>query len=627
MSLYTASLLLTGVVGLLLSLFVYLSGKKQAPNQWLALCTLSVAVWSIGQSLGELSPGHDEVLFWTRINLGGAIFIPAFYLPFVLALLNKLKTHRRILQVNFLLALVFILSDLTPLFVAEVARRPSFRYYPVPGPFYYLFPLYFFLVVGYGLFKLFQAVKGSLGNRRNQLFYVILASLLGFGGGVTAFFPTFNINIPSLAYLLVPLYLLIVIYAILKHRLLDISVVIRRGLIYSILTLIIAALYVLLILFLGRAFQSLTGWNSILATAFFVFALVAVFEPLRAAIAAGVDHIFFRGKYDYQKTLKELSAAAVTIFDPEELERKVVGAIQATLKVDLVEISKEKEVSPAFELSLPMAAKGSVVGTLNLGPKLSGEGYTEEDIDLLTTLANQVAIARENANLYREILRADKLAALGTVAAGLAHEIKNPLASLKGMTQILPENLTDPGFVKNYVEMVPRQLDRINTIVETLMRIGKPQKYAMTGVNLSKILDDLFRLMENQARKKNIVFKKEWEPDLLVQGDAEQLMQVFMNLILNAIDAMPKGGTLIIKGVGEEGKGVRVEVGDTGVGIPADKLKNVFDPFFTTKEAGMGLGLAVTYRIIKEHNGEIEVKSRMGEGTTFKIWLSTRPRV
>jgi len=290
-----------------------------------------------------------------------------------------------------------------------------------------------------------------------------------------------------------------------------------------------------------------------------------------------------------------------------------------------VEISKEKEVSPAFELSLPMAAKGSVVGTLNLGPKLSGEGYTEEDIDLLTTLANQVAIARENANLYREILRADKLAALGTVAAGMAHEIKNPLASLKGMTQILPENLNDPGFVKNYVEMVPRQLDRINTIVETLMRIGKPQKYAMSGVNLSKILDDLFGLMENQARKKNIVFKKEWEPDLLVQGDAEQLMQVFMNLILNAIDAMPNGGQLTINNE-QLTNGIIIKVKDTGVGIPADKLKNVFDPFFTTKEAGMGLGLAVTYRIIKEHNGEIEVKSKVGEGTTFKIWLSTRPK-
>jgi signal transduction histidine kinase len=627
MTFYTTSLLATGLASVILGIFVYLQGKDRAPNLALALYTLTVAVWSIGQGLGELAPTHGWVLLWTRFNLAGAILIPAAFLTFVLALTGELKSRRVILMVVGALAAVFLLSDLTPLFVREVAARPHFRFYPVPGPFYFVFPFYFLAVVSYGLFKLVSALRRAYGNLRNQLLYVILASLLGFAGGATAFFPTFNINFPPLTHILVPLYLAIAVYAILKHRLLDISVVIRRGIIYSILTLIIAALYVLLILLLGQAFQNLTGWNSILATALFVFALVAVFEPLRASIAAGVDHIFFRGKYDYQKTLKELSAAAVTIFDPEELERKVVGAIQATLKVDLVEISKEKEVSPAFELSLPMAAKGSVVGTLNLGPKLSGEGYTEEDIDLLTTLANQVAIARENANLYREILRADKLAALGTVAAGLAHEIKNPLASLKGMTQILPENLTDPGFVKNYVEMVPRQLDRINTIVETLMRIGKPQKYAMTGVNLSKILDDLFRLMENQARKKNIVFKKEWEPDLLVQGDAEQLMQVFMNLILNAIDAMPKGGTLIIKGVGEEGKGVRVEVGDTGVGIPADKLKNVFDPFFTTKEGGMGLGLAVTYRIIKEHNGEIEVKSRMGEGTTFKIWLSTRPRV
>ncbi|MBI5699098.1 hypothetical protein HZC35_02150 [Candidatus Saganbacteria bacterium] len=523
MTFYTASLLASGLASVILGLFVYLQGKDRAPNISLALNTLAVAVWNIGQGLGELAPSQASVLLWTRVNLAGAILIPATFLAFILSLTGELKSRRTILIIVAALTAGFLLSDLTPWFVREVAAHPHFRFYPVPGPFYFVFPFYLLAVVGYGLFKLFSALGRSYGNRRNQLFYVILASILGFTGGVTAFFPTFNIDLPSLTYILVPLYLIMVVYAILKHHLLDISMVIRRGLIYSILSLVIASFYILMILLLGQYFQNLTGWNSIVATALFVFVLVAVFEPLRGTIAAGVDRLFFR-------------------------------------------------------------------------------------------------------NLYREMLRADKLAALGAVAAGLAHEIKNPLASLKGMTQILPDNLDDPEFIKNYTEMAPRQLDRINNIVEALLRIARPQKYVLTGVDLSKILDDLYHLLENQARKKNIIFKKEWEPDLMVQGDAEQLMQVFMNLILNAMDSMPNGGTLGIGGRRREGEGIELEVSDSGVGIPAEKLKNVFEPFFTTKEGGTGLGLAVTYRIIKEHFGEIEVKSKVGEGTTFKIWLSTRPR-
>ena len=522
MTFYTASLLAIGLLSVILGIFVFLQGKDRAPNVSLALYTLTVAVWSIGQGLGELAPTHGWVLLWTRFNLAGAILIPAAFLGFVLALTGELKSRRTVLLIVGALAAVFLLSDLTPFFVREVAARPGFRFYPIPGPFYYAFPFYFLVVVLYGMFKLASALSRSFGNRRNQLLYVILASLLGFAGGATAFFPTFSINFPPLTHILVPLYLAIAVYAILKHHLLDISMVIRRGLIYSILSLIVASLYILLILLLGQYFQNLTGWNSILATALFVFALVAVFEPLRGTIAAGVDRLFFR-------------------------------------------------------------------------------------------------------NLYREIARTEKLAALGAVAAGLAHEIKNPLASLKGMTQILPDNLDDAEFIKNYTEMAPRQLDRINNIVETLLRIARPQKYVLTSVDLSKILDDLYHLLENQSRKKNIVFNKEWEPELTVEGDAEQLMQVFMNLILNAIDAMPRGGQLKIKSEKIQ-NGIILEIADTGVGIPEEKLKNVFDPFFTTKEGGTGLGLAVTHRIIKEHSGEIEVKSKVGEGTTFKIWLSTKPR-
>lgn len=626
MSFYAASLLLTGAASLLLGIFIYLQGVNKSVNFSLAAFTLAVSVWCLGQAAGEFAGPASWVLFWTRINIAGAIFIPAFYLLFVSSFLGKLRFNWAVPLV-FFGSIIFLLTDLTPLFVAEIAPRLSFRFWPVPGPAYYVFPFFLVAAVGYGFWELWQAYRGSAGRRRNQILYIILASLLGFGGGITAFFPTFNINFPSLAHFFLPLYVVISIYAILKHNLIDIKRVVRGSLVYSAMTILFAGAYTLLIVVFKEVFQTLTGWNSILATVGLVFMAVALFEPVRSRVQAGVDALFFRQKYDYQRALRELSEMAVTIFNEPELLDRVARTIKETMKVSSVSILKEDAHPTGFELSLPMTTWGYVVGTLNLGPKLSGEMFSQEDINLLTTLANQVAIALENASLYREILQSEKLAVTGRMAAGLAHEIKNPLASIKGLTQILPDNLLDPEYVQKFTDIVPRQLDRINNLVETLLRFGRPQKFAMTEVNLGKILSDLLKLLENQCRKKNITVKAEITENLHVPGDAEQLMQAFMNLALNAIEAMASGGRLGMR-MRDEGKGERVmiEISDTGAGIAPDNLPRIFDPFFSTKEGGSGLGLAITYRIIKEHKGEIEVLSRPGEGTKFKIWLYTRRR-
>jgi len=157
---------------------------------------------------------------------------------------------------------------------------------------------------------------------------------------------------------------------------------------------------------------------------------------------------------------------------------------------------------------MPMIAKEKLVGIFILGEKSSGEMYTSEDINLLSTLANQVAIAVENAKLHedilnkeREIFKRDKLASLGTLAAGMAHEIKNPLASIKGLTQVLPENYEDSEFRDNFVEIIPRQLDRINNIVEDLLQFGKPSSYIKREIDLNFTLESVLKLVERQCMK------------------------------------------------------------------------------------------------------------------------------
>lgn len=278
-------------------------------------------------------------------------------------------------------------------------------------------------------------------------------------------------------------------------------------------------------------------------------------------------------------------------------------------------------------LCIPLIFEDKLIGIFNLGEKLSEEPYSSEDIDLLTTLSNQLAIAIENAKLNEEkltaekqLLLADKLSSLGRIAAGMAHEIKNPLAAIKGMTQAIEQNPEDAETLKDFKEVIPKEIDRLNNLVENLVRLGKQPKPQMTKVDINNTLENMLKLFESRCRNHKIEIKKDLQPVPEIKADKEQLIQVFTNLMLNAIQAIKNNGTLSIK-TQNLNNNVILEISDTGQGIAPKKLKSIFEPFFSTKEEGMGLGLAVTYKIIKDHGGEIEVESKLGQGTKFRIIL------
>ena len=312
----------------------------------------------------------------------------------------------------------------------------------------------------------------------------------------------------------------------------------------------------------------------------------------------------------------------------EEIAREIEtsGSPKSERIKELVAVRAELEKLGAA-LCIPLFFESRLIGLFNLGNKLSQDMYTDEDIDLLTTLANQLAIAIENASLHEEMLKAqkqllmaDKLSALGRTAAGLAHEIKNPLAAIKGMSQAMDKNINDPEFQKDFREVVPREIDRLNNLVENLVRLGRSPKLQFTLVNVNSLLENTLKLFEGRCRAHRIAISKELGHLPEIKADPEQLTQVFTNLVLNAIQAMPGSGDLMVKSDSRENS-IVIEIADSGQGIPEEKLKDIFEPFFTTKEEGMGLGLAITYKIIKDHRGEIEVESRPGQGTRFSISL------
>ncbi|MFO7973071.1 MAG: ATP-binding protein, partial [Candidatus Hydrogenedentota bacterium] len=237
--------------------------------------------------------------------------------------------------------------------------------------------------------------------------------------------------------------------------------------------------------------------------------------------------------------------------------------------------------------------------------------------------------------LEQNVQRADRLSSIGTLAAGMAHEIKNPLVSVKTFTQLLPKRYADPEFRSTFAEVVLSAVERIDLIVSRLLDFARPQQASFAPRNICKIIQDVLMLTENQAIKAGITIKIDLsEPVFLVNCDEQQLHQVFLNLILNAIEAMgqTKGGVLRVSAsIGRmqlpqerhrplhDVESVVVSVQDTGSGIPEDQVEAIFNPFYTTKENGSGLGLSVVHGIVAEHGGTIDVESVPGHGTTFNV--------
>jgi len=219
-------------------------------------------------------------------------------------------------------------------------------------------------------------------------------------------------------------------------------------------------------------------------------------------------------------------------------------------------------------------------------------------------------------------MQVDKLSSLGTVAAGMAHEIKNPLASIKGMSEMITKAFEkgDKETIEDFKKVVPKELDRISNLVQNLLTYSKPAKLNKIPTDLNKIVESTLKLFEVQLMKGSIKVNRNLGGLPVKDFDPELMKQVFTNLILNAMQAMFSGGELSIRSAVESDR-IAIEISDTGQGISEERLKNIFDPFFTTKEKGAGLGLAITYKIIQGHGGNITVQSKVGEGTAFKVLL------
>ena len=294
------------------------------------------------------------------------------------------------------------------------------------------------------------------------------------------------------------------------------------------------------------------------------------------------------------------------------------------------------------ELIFPLKIMNQINGTIFLGKKTDGAPFTEQELTLLSILINQATFAIEHASLYeqqterlKKMYRTDRLATLGELAAGAAHEIRNPLTAIRSTIQYLSKDFSADPVKSEMVTELISEVGRINKIVQGLLSFARPSDLNTSDINIEQLINQTLLLVTNTLRKQNVEVEFEYFTDnTTIQGDAEQLKQVFLNIILNAIEAMGKNPpersrTLIIsieKGtpINTHSRYLIISFEDSGKGIEQKNIENVFNPFFTTKEEGTGLGLAICYGIINRHEGEIEVKSVPDKGTCINIKLPQR---
>jgi len=517
-----------------MAVILFAQSRFRRPTFLFILFCLTVCVWGIGGYKFSTTIDKAEAFFWWRFAYICAICSPVFFSNYVFEFLdvNKKILFKFIYGTTFLFLLVNFFAS--RYFLGDL-RLTFNQFYTVDwlkykNPLFLIFYIsYWWLLLGYALFELVKHYIKSTGIKKNQLKYFIVASVIGWLGAHGQFVVYFHIDVYPVSNFALAIYPLIITYAIIRYRLMDMKIIIQKGLVYSVLVTIITALYLIFVLSIGRIFQNLVGYQSFIINLIAVFTIAVAFNPMREWVQRILDKRFFQG------TLESL--------------------------------------------------------------------------------------AQEKQKLQQELFHKEKLAYIGQLASQVVHEIKNPLTTLKTFWEYYPKKQEDPDFKNKFEHLIPQELNRIDNVVSQLLDLAKSKLITKTSVNIIEVLEVTLALLDENLKINNIEIKRKYsKEEIYVEGDKEQLKQVFLNLLLNSIDAMAVGGSVCVDvSAGIEDSNVKIIITDTGCGMSQETLERLFEPFMTTKKNGIGLGMSITKEIIKEHGGSIEVESEIGNGAKFII--------
>ena len=703
MNLFSISGLSLGLTCMLLALIIARYGKTKLHRIWFFFNS-SVAIWGFGCFIvGQASTESTALFGWRFAHVGG-IFVAIFFYH-MSCIFCDLKRRKSVLAV-YLIGLFFVgFNVMTVQFIGRT-RYIFDIYYNDATRLYSIILGFWLALVILSFSELLRFLPKTKGVKRIQTLYIIVGFLIGFLGGMSTFLPEFRIDFfYPFGNFTIPIYCIISTYAILRHRLMDISLVIRKGMVYSASAGILASLFVVIILTMTRYFSDITGITSFTMTIFAALTIAVLFNPLKNRIQLFYDKTFYKRTYDYFATIQKVSQELTSMFDIKKIFSFVGDILFSTLGLsnvyllsadyganyrmvhhmsykgekkdgkthnekgmferegdtkhvprfdinpDFINILKHsddvvikdelpgvveifgKEIIESIEKTMesfngevivPVFVDKKLSALMFLGEKLSGDMFTKEDINLLVTVSNQTAVALKNAKLYAEKLGADRFASMGLMSATFAHEIRNPLTSIKTFAQLIPEKYKDEEFREVFSKVVIDDIERINRLIKDLLSFSDEKSLTFKeNFDVISLIDGILNHLKtklNLEDRKIYVEKIYKSVKIILSGDSKKLKQAFINIITNACQAIGESGTLKIT-ITPNGKYVDIMINDTGSGISREDIEKIFDPFYTTSPMGMGLGLAISKKIIEDHGGMITVNSEIEQGSTFTVSL------
>jgi len=505
----------------------------------------------------------------------------------------------------------------------------------------------------------------------------------------------FNFEFYPLGYLFMLVYVLILAYAIVTHQLMDIEVIIKKTLVFAGLFIVSYGVFAG-IAYLGSTLFEKLIYNKWIAMIPSVVVIVLILRPLENFLRNVTDKYLFQKKYDYRDLLRTFSDDVLTVLGLKDLVEMTVNKLAETVKLSSVEMflfdDEEQEFTLAAttaqepgefnfamnspfilymketekylyhegmgrgeatenkvigfpealhsSLIIPLLHNQELLGFLSLGKKKSDEEYSQDDIDILIPLAKTISIAIANARLFSELTKAhaqaaqrEKMAVIGTLSAGINHEICNPLGIARGQCELFLLNYSEGVYKdKSSEELIEKaqeimgkvihETDRATVITRKLSSFAKPAKGELTSdVDVEDEMDEVISLLEHELKLANVEIVKNCQEGLpMIEADRKQLQEVFFNIIRNGAQAISGSGTITID-IAHANNKVQIDIMDTGSGIKKKVQDRIFDPFFTTKEPGKGtgLGLFLVKQIVERNNGSIFVNSEIGKGTTFSM--------
>jgi two-component system sensor histidine kinase HydH len=679
-SIQPVSALVAAIVSFAIGGSVLLREPRRRGHVLFATLAFNIAAWSL---LSFFSRRFDAAFFgWLAMVI--AVSLPATAQRFFQAFLGDDAgrpplARSTVVGAGVLYTLLFFSRFIEPIHTTTWFGI-AFLVYVIAGLYLSVFYLY----------KRYRATPSRV--EKTRLLYLLVG---GFATVTSALLEALPHG-PKIGSVFVIIYLYFLSQNLVRYRLLDLNELLGRMVVLGTLVFILTLIYGVLVSWVGSDEQGLFFFNSLLASATIVilieplrgrvedainrwmfqekYELSRRIETLRADLANVIDmRVLVPRVLSALEDSRRITHASIYLADPdgsgyelaghvgprpegrfdaiahraffERLRRAGVVSLEG-LERELAARRSPSEEQESLQLMLRALEQmnGSVVlafsgedqllGMLVLRDERLREAYSSDEIELFRSVATTIGVTLQNSQVYERMKERDRLAALGQMAAGLAHEIRNPLGSIKGAAQFLQPQRGGAGAgavqgdTKEFLDIIVEEVNRLNKIVSQFLDYARPYRGEQKPLDVADVLKKTLQLVDKERASSFEIVTSFAERLPPVRADAEQLLQVFLNLSLNAMQAMPDGGRLHLStGLrratrrGAAAAFLEIRFRDTGVGIPPGDLKNLFIPFFTTKEKGTGLGLPISQRILENHGGTIEVRSQPGEGATFTVLL------